>query len=59
MNPEYLAQLQRMMQQQPMLSGAFRGLAGNRTAPKLRRILSSKFSEKLLENPEKLQSLVE
>lgn len=59
MSQEYLQQFQQMMRQQPMVRGAFRGLVGNRTSPKLRRILNSKFSEKILENPEKVQSLLE
>lgn len=43
--------ISQMMNQNSFLKGAYRGLATTRQAPKLRRILNSKFSERILENP--------
>lgn len=45
--------------QNRQLRGAYRGLVSQRTAPTLRKILNAEFANKLLENPELSDPLVE
>ena len=45
--------------QNRQLRGAYRGFAGQRTAPTLRQILNAEFFEKLLEKPGLSEQLIE